>query len=185
VSHRLVFLATPSSASLMSVRGKYTSILNNIGIHSNITSLTVTAPIPPLHPKATGRIIVRPQSVNVSSIAISGTWRDFNITWQRVNNTNYGKVFYEVAFTDYINVDMQPVTTSRNSISYANADRLLPYTLLEVAVRAYTYWDRAAKVSKVLRSPQSVPSQPVNPKIFVESYKDPLTEHVDHFITFR
>ncbi|XP_011494388.1 PREDICTED: proto-oncogene tyrosine-protein kinase ROS [Ceratosolen solmsi marchali] len=185
VSHRLVLLATPTSASFTSVRGKYASILRHFDIRSNISGLAVTAPIPPLHPKATGRIIVRPQPVNVSSIAISGTWRDFNITWQRVNNTSYGRVFYEVAFTDYINVDMQPITTSRNSMSYANADRLLPYTLLEVTIRAYTYWDRAARVTKVLRSPQSVPSQPVNPKIFVESYKDPLTEHLDHFITFR
>lgn len=165
--------------------GKYRATLApRLPANTTLRSLVLKTPVPPVHLETPG-LLVRPNSVDPESITIVGTWRDFNVTWQPVNNTSYGRVFYEVGFADLINVDTQPVFTSRNSVSYANADRLLPYSLIEVTVRAYTYWESAPKVSKVIRSPQSVPSQPTEPRVFVESYKDPLAEHVDYFITFR
>lgn len=147
-------------------------------------TLFVKTTNPPVDSKI-NKLIVRPDVVEISSIAIEGNWRDFNVIWRPINNTSYGRVFYEVTFVDPINVDTQPVSTTRTSVSYANADRLLPYSLVFVYVRAYTYWDSAPTVSKVLRSPQSVPSQPLEPRIFIESYKDAMTEKADYFATFR
>ncbi|OXU31361.1 hypothetical protein TSAR_014934 [Trichomalopsis sarcophagae] len=185
VSDRFVFLTSPRTALTTDAYGKYKATLApHLPTNITLRSLTLKTPVPPTHLE-TPRLLVRPNSVDPEGIAIVGTWRDFNVTWQPINNTSYGRVFYEVGFADLINVDTQPVSTSRNSVSYANADRLLPYSLIEVTVRAYTYWESAAKVSKVIRSPQSVPSQPTDPRVFVESYKDPLAEHVDYFITFR
>ncbi|CAB0031687.1 unnamed protein product [Trichogramma brassicae] len=167
------------------VSGKFKSALAlETPWNASFSSLTLKTPIPPLD-RQMSRLVVRPEAVNVSSIRIEGNWRDFNVTWRAVNNTNYGRVFYEVSFADYINVATQPVISNRNSVSYANADRLLPYSLLEITVRAYTYWDSAQRVSRVLRSPQSVPSQPTNPRTFVEIYRDPLAEQEDHIVTFR
>lgn len=183
VSHRFLLLSSPSLAQVTDVYGKQPSTLPNItSSTSSLLGLVVKTPLPP--PRVP-EIVVHPEAVDADSIAIIGTWRDFNVTWRPVNNTSYGRVFYEVGFVDYINVDAQPVATSRNSVGYANADRLLPYTLVEVTVRAYTYWDSGTRVSRVLRSPQSVPSQPMEPRLFVESCKDPLAEQVDYFITFR
>ncbi|KAJ8678681.1 hypothetical protein QAD02_014468 [Eretmocerus hayati] len=129
---------------------------------------------------------VSPEPVNSSSISVAGNWRDFNVTWQPSNNTNYGRMLYQLSFTDYFNVDAGPVLGARCcSMPYPNADRLLPYSLLEVTVKAYTYWDAAPQTSRVLRSPQTVPSQPIRPRAFVESYKDPMAEHTEYTITFR
>ncbi|XP_014223646.1 proto-oncogene tyrosine-protein kinase ROS [Trichogramma pretiosum] len=185
ISERFFFFSSPNTAMASDVSGKFKSALAlETPWNASFSSLTLKTPIPPLD-RQMSRLVVRPEAVNVSSIRIEGNWRDFNVTWQAVNNTNYGRVFYEVSFADYINVATQPVISNRNSVSYANADRLLPYSLLEITVRAYTYWDSAQRVSRVLRSPQSVPSQPTNPRTFVEIYRDPLAEQEDHIVTFR
>ncbi|XP_014219351.1 proto-oncogene tyrosine-protein kinase ROS [Copidosoma floridanum] len=184
VSDRFFFLDSTRSALTTDAHGKFTATISNISDHSSLLSLFVRGPLPSV-PKNLTPIAVRPGKVNASSIAIVGTWRDFSVTWQPVTGPNYGRIFYEVSFTDYINVNTQPVTTSRTTLGYANADQLLPYSLLEVTIRAYTYWDAAPRVSRVLRSPQSVPSQPADPRVFVESFKDPLAESVDYFATFR
>lgn len=180
-SNRFFYLASKREAITSDAYGKYVSSLTIDQSNSSVESLFVKTPNPPVRTK----INVRPDPVEVSGISIEGTWRDFNLTWKPVGNTDYGRVFYEVTFVDSINVDTQPVSTTRTTVNYANSDRLLPYTLVFVYVRAYTYWDSAPAVSKVLRSPQSVPSQPTQPRVFIESYKDAMAENVDYFATFR
>ncbi|XP_058790421.1 proto-oncogene tyrosine-protein kinase ROS [Phymastichus coffea] len=182
ISHRLFFLTSANTVMVTDVFGKYPAILANF---TNSKTLLVTFTLKTPHPSPRPRVIVRPEPIEIDSIAIVGTWRDFNVTWKPASNTNYGKVFYEVNFADVINVDSPPISTTETTIRYANADRLLPYSLLEVTIRAYTHWDSASRVSQVLRSPPSVPSQPTEPRVFVESFKEPLSEHVNYFAIFR
>lgn len=45
---------------------------------------------------AKSRVNVNPDPVSKWSIDISGQWNNFTLSWLPVNNTNYGKVLYEV-----------------------------------------------------------------------------------------
>lgn len=42
-------------------------------------------------------IIVIPEMVDRSSVRVVGPSNSFNVTWDPVNNVNYGEVFYEVS----------------------------------------------------------------------------------------
>lgn len=39
------------------------------------------------------------EEISASSIQVTGTWDDFNITWQASTEVNYGIVFYTIAVT--------------------------------------------------------------------------------------
>lgn len=111
---------------------------------------------------------VSPDAVDFNSIRVEGTWRNFNISWDPVKNVNYGTVFYEVKFADYINTNSNPEITIETTIPYNNSDQILPYSVLEVTVKAFTYWETAHNSRKILKSPQSVPTQPTFPRAFVD-----------------
>ena len=40
---------------------------------------------------------VIPSTINKSSVAISGTWDDFTITWDASTEVKYGNVLYEIS----------------------------------------------------------------------------------------
>jgi len=130
-------------------------------------------------------VVVLPNAVDINSIRVEGTWRNFSISWDPVKNINYGTVFYEVKFADYINTNSNPEITIETTMPYNNLGRILPYSRLEVTVKAFTYWETAHHSQKILRSPQSVPSQPTSPRAFLEFYKKVLKEDVDIFAIFR
>lgn len=185
-SQHLLWLQDDQNAVIGDLYGQNTAAINGItlsGLHmvaimdrtmhrypNNLTSETIR---------------VRPNAVDVNSIRVEGSWRNFNISWDPVNNTNYGTVFYEVKFVDYINTNSNPEITTQTSIAYNNSEQILPYSVLEISVKAFNYWEAAHHSRKLVRSPQSIPSQPVNPRAFVEYQKDPLSEKIDIYAIFR
>lgn len=52
-----------------------------------------------------------------------------------------------------------------------------PYTRLDVAIRAYTYWGSAPQTRVQLYSPSSTPSAPKNARCYVTYHRHPFSNH--------
>lgn len=185
-SEHLLWLQDDRNTVIGDRSGQNTAIINGIsliGLHM------VAIMDPALHQYpgnlTSDTIMVLPNAVKLDSIRVEGTWRNFNVSWDAVTNVNYGTVFYEVKFADYINTNSNPEITTETSMPYNNSDQILPYSVLEVTVKAFTYWGTATHSRTMLKSPQSVPSQPTNVRVFVEFNREPLDETNDVYVTFR
>ncbi|XP_043257692.1 proto-oncogene tyrosine-protein kinase ROS isoform X3 [Colletes gigas] len=185
-SEHLLWLQDDRNAVIGDLSGQNTAIINGITL-SGLHMVAVMDPALHQYPEnlTSETVVILPNAVNYSSIRVEGTWRNFNISWDPVENINYGTVFYEVKFADYINTNSNPEITTETSMPYNNSEQILPYSVLEVTVKAFTYWESAHHTRRTLRSPQSVPSQPTNSRAFIEFHKEPLSENVDIFAIFR
>ncbi|XP_032680151.1 proto-oncogene tyrosine-protein kinase ROS isoform X3 [Odontomachus brunneus] len=185
-SEHLLWLQDDVNAVIGDLSGQNTAVINGITL-SGLHMVAVMDPAFHRYPKnlTSENIVVSPNAVDFDSIRVEGTWRNFNISWDPVKNINYGTVFYEVKFVDYINTNSNSEITIETTMPYNNSDRILPYSVLEVTVKAFTYWETAHRSRKILRSPQSLPTQPMYPRAYVEFYKKVLSENVDIFVTFR
>lgn len=165
--------------------GQNTAVINGITL-SGLHMTSIYNPTFHQLPKSLNSetIVVLPDAVDVQSIRIEGDWTSFNISWDAVNNTNYGIVFYEVVFS-YVNTNSIVKLTSETSVNCNNSHNILPYTSIDVKIKAFTYWGTAHHTRKVLRSPQSTPSRPLNPRAYVEFQKDPLDDVNKINIIFR
>lgn len=185
-SEHLLWLQDDRNAVIGDLSGQNTAIINGITL-SGLHMIAIMDPALHQYPKnfTSETVTVLPNAVNYDSIRVEGTWRNFNISWDPVENINYGTVFYEVKFADYINTNSNPEITTETSMPYNNSEQILPYSVLEVTVKAFTYWETAHHTRKILRSPQSVPSQPTNSRAFIEFHKEPLSDNIDIFAIFR
>jgi len=171
-SEHLLWLQDDRNAVISDLSGQNTAVINGI-TPSGLYMVAVMDPALHQYPKnlTSETAVVLPNAVDLDSIRVEGTWRNFNISWDPVKNINYGTVFYEVKFADLINTNSNPVITIETTIPYNNSDQILPYSVLDVTVKAFTYWQTAHHSRKILRSPQSVPTQPTSPRGFIEFYK--------------
>ncbi|KAL0113614.1 hypothetical protein PUN28_012637 [Cardiocondyla obscurior] len=185
-SEHLLWLQDDRNAVIGDLSGQNTAVINGITL-SGLYMVAVMDPALHQYPKnlTSETVVVLPNAVDLDSIRVEGTWRNFNISWDPVKNINYGTVFYEVKFADYINTNSNPEITIETTMPYNNSDQILPYSVLEVTVKAFTYWETAHHSRKILRSPQSEPTQPTSPRAFVEFYKKALNKDVDIFVIFR
>ncbi|XP_078041242.1 receptor protein-tyrosine kinase sevenless isoform X3 [Augochlora pura] len=185
-SEHLLWLQDDRNAVIGDLSGQNTAVINGITL-SGLHMVAVMDPALHRYPNdlVSETVVVLPKAVNCNSIRVEGTWRNFNISWDPVDNINYGTVFYEVKFADYINTNSNPEITTETSMPYNNSEQIVPYSILEVTVKAFTYWETAHHTRKTLRSPESVPSEPTNPRAFIEFHKEPLSETVDIFTIFR
>ncbi|XP_051020218.1 proto-oncogene tyrosine-protein kinase ROS isoform X2 [Acomys russatus] len=108
---------------------------------------------------------VIPDSVQESSFWIEGHSSNFQILWNEPPAVDWGIVFYSVEFSAHskflaIEQQLLPVFT---------VEGLEPYALFNLSVTPYTYWGKGQKTSLSLRAPESVPSVPENPRIFILS----------------
>ncbi|XP_072751260.1 proto-oncogene tyrosine-protein kinase ROS isoform X2 [Anoplolepis gracilipes] len=184
-SEHLLWLQDDTNAVIGDLSGQNTAVINGITL-SGLHMVAVMDPALHQYPKnlTSENVIVSPNAVDFNSIRVEGTWRNFNISWDPVKNVNYGTVFYEVKFADYINTNSNPEITIETTIPYNNSDQILPYSVLEVTVKAFTYWETAHNSRKILRSPQSVPTQPMSPRAFVD--KDfHESDNNDRLVIFR
>ncbi|XP_008552558.1 proto-oncogene tyrosine-protein kinase ROS isoform X3 [Microplitis demolitor] len=180
-SEHLLWLQDDRNAVIGDLTGQNTAMINGIsliGLHM------VAIMDPALHQYPVGltsdNITVIPRPVSADSIRVIGTWRNFNVTWDPVTNINYGTVFYEVKFTNYINTNSNPEITTGTTMMYYNSEQILPYSMLEVTIKAFTYWGAALHTRRVLRSPQSEPSQPTNVRGFVEFNRLPISNNINY-----
>ncbi|XP_018353318.1 PREDICTED: proto-oncogene tyrosine-protein kinase ROS isoform X2 [Trachymyrmex septentrionalis] len=185
-SEHLLWLQDDRNAVIGDLSGQNTAVINGITL-SSLYMVTITDPAHHQYPKnlTSETVVVLPNAVDFDSIRVEGTWRNFNISWDPVKNINYGTVFYEVKFADYINTNSNPEITIETTMPYNNSDQILPYSVLEVTVKAFTYWETAHHSRKILRSPQSVPSQPTSPRAFVEFSKKNIHMDMKVWLIFR
>ncbi|KYQ48889.1 Proto-oncogene tyrosine-protein kinase ROS [Trachymyrmex zeteki] len=185
-SEHLLWLQDDRNAVIGDLSGQNTAVINGITL-SSLYMVAITDPAHHQYPKnlTSETVVVLPNAVDFDSIRVEGTWRNFNISWDPVKNINYGTVFYEVKFADYINTNSNPEITIETTMPYNNSDQILPYSVLEVTVKAFTYWETAHLSRKILRSPQSVPSQPTSPRAFVEFSKKNVYMDMKVWLIFR
>ncbi|KAL6432278.1 hypothetical protein ACFW04_006732 [Cataglyphis niger] len=168
-SEHLLWLQDGTNAVIGDLSGQNTAVINGITL-SGLHMVAVMDPALHQYPNnlTSETVVVAPNAVDFNSIRVEGIWRNFSISWDPVKNVNYGTVFYEVKFADYINTNSNPEITIETTIPYNNSNQILPYSVLEVTIKAFTYWETAHNTRKILRSPQSVPTQPTFPRAFVD-----------------
>ncbi|XP_051711345.2 proto-oncogene tyrosine-protein kinase ROS isoform X1 [Oryctolagus cuniculus] len=106
---------------------------------------------------------VIPDPVQESSFRIEGNASSFQILWDAPPAVDWGIVFYSVEFSThskFLDSEQQPLPVF-------TVEGLEPYALFNLSVTPYTYWGKGPKTSLSLRAPETVPSAPENPRIFV------------------
>ncbi|XP_036024992.1 proto-oncogene tyrosine-protein kinase ROS isoform X3 [Onychomys torridus] len=108
---------------------------------------------------------VIPDSVQESSFRIEGHTSSFQILWNEPPAVDWGIVFYSVEFSAHSKF----LAIEQQSLPMFTVEGLEPYALFNLSVTPYTYWGKGQKTTLSLRAPESVPSAPENPRIFVLS----------------
>ncbi|ERE85531.1 proto-oncogene tyrosine-protein kinase ROS [Cricetulus griseus] len=108
---------------------------------------------------------VIPDSVQESSFRIEGDTSNFQILWTEPPAVDWGIVFYSVEFS----AQSKFLAIEQQSLPMFTVEGLEPYALFNLSVTPYTYWGKGQKTSLSLRTPESVPSAPENPRIFILS----------------
>lgn len=134
---------------------------------------------------SSGGVRVIPESVLPKSIQIIGTYKIFNITWDRITNVNYGKVFYEISIRWQKNSNVVQNEQTENYFQFPSAASLIPYTALDIYIRAFTYWGSASTTFVTLYSPPGLPSAPTEPRVYTKHLKYPLEDSTRVSAIFR
>ncbi|KAL6046101.1 hypothetical protein STEG23_023645, partial [Scotinomys teguina] len=108
---------------------------------------------------------VIPDSVQESSFRIEGHTSNFRILWNEPPAVDWGTVFYSVEFSAHSKI----LAIEQQSLPMFTVEGLEPYALFNLSVTPYTYWGKGRRTSLSLRAPESVPSAPENPRIFLLS----------------
>ncbi|XP_023240042.1 proto-oncogene tyrosine-protein kinase ROS-like [Centruroides sculpturatus] len=169
-SERLFWLKDGQKAIISNLTGQNMAYLKGLESYK-LQTLTVVDPSLHYIPgKDRSKINVIPYAIQENQVQVNGLWDRFNITWNLESGVNYGTVYYEMK----IETERKSFTFSTEQTFYRfpTDTRLPPYTPIKIEMRAFTFWASSQKTSFVLHSPMSVPSQPVNPRVFI-SYKRP------------
>ncbi|GAB1609056.1 proto-oncogene tyrosine-protein kinase ROS-like isoform X2, partial, partial [Argonauta hians] len=115
-------------------------------------------------------IQVVPQNIPHDSIGVVGTWYNFNITWREAMEVNYGRVHYDLS------LGIKEFKNFTKSVGTSNpwhtVRGLPPYTEILVLVQASTYYGSTITTEKLIRSPMSVPNEPLNPRVYINERKE-------------
>ncbi|XP_034846271.1 proto-oncogene tyrosine-protein kinase ROS isoform X1 [Mirounga leonina] len=106
---------------------------------------------------------VIPDSVQESSFRIEGNASSFQILWNAPPAVDWGVIFYSVEFSSH----SQFLASEQQLLPIFTVEGLEPYAFFNLSVTPYTYWGKGPKTSLSLRAPETVPSAPQNPRIFV------------------
>uniref|UniRef100_A0A8C6RDK4 Proto-oncogene tyrosine-protein kinase ROS n=1 Tax=Nannospalax galili TaxID=1026970 RepID=A0A8C6RDK4_NANGA len=108
---------------------------------------------------------VIPDSVQESSFKIEGHASSFQILWNAPPEVDWGIVFYSIEFSAYSKF----LAIEQQTLPVFTVEGLEPYALFNLSVTPYTYWGKGHKTSLSFHAPESVPSAPENPRIFILS----------------
>ncbi|ODM95791.1 Proto-oncogene tyrosine-protein kinase ROS [Orchesella cincta] len=168
-NERLIWLQGPSEAVITDLFGQGKSSLT-VSTISNITNLHVRDQSSQRYPGGLTRnkIQVYPDPILKWTISLQGKWNNFTVSWHPVNNTNYGKILYEVV----VNNSISKITNNSN-MTIENGTAFKPYTDLEITITSLTYWASSKPVTARLKTPSWRPSEPLNPRVFVQKLDYP------------
>uniref|UniRef100_G1LGZ2 Tyrosine-protein kinase receptor n=1 Tax=Ailuropoda melanoleuca TaxID=9646 RepID=G1LGZ2_AILME len=106
---------------------------------------------------------VIPDTVQESSFRIEGNASSFQILWNAPPAVDWGVIFYSVEFSSHSKL----LASEQQLLPVFTVEGLEPYAFFNLSVTPYTYWGKGPKTSLSLRAPETVPSAPQNPRIFV------------------
>ncbi|XP_077540102.1 receptor protein-tyrosine kinase sevenless isoform X2 [Haemaphysalis longicornis] len=172
-SDRLYWIHQEKQAVISNMLGQSVATLKGLGLFDLKALAVVDASLQP-SPGGFDKSLVKvvPSQILPSSIEVVGTWENFTITWPVESDVNYGKVYYELRIKDDREVYTQ--VAERNQFVYPTSNLLRPYTRLEIVVRAYTFWASSRPTTTIIYSPMSVPTAPLQPRVFVSHKTSPL-----------
>lgn len=180
-SDRLLWLQDDQTAVISNVTGRNLAHLRHIKLNG-LKTFAIIDPTQQTRPaNITGDVHVIPDQLNASSIRVTGTAGSFNITWDPVQNVNYGQVFYEIHPK---NLDLFVSDASQPYIHIRN-ESLPPYTPINISVRAFTYWGASKKMEAQIYSPPATPTKPTNARIFLSHAYDVLNGGLNITATLR
>ncbi|XP_036104640.1 proto-oncogene tyrosine-protein kinase ROS isoform X2 [Molossus molossus] len=108
---------------------------------------------------------VIPDAVQESSLRIEGNASRFQILWNAVPAVDWGIIFYSVE----ISAPPKFLASEQQPLPVFTVEGLEPYALFNLSVTPYTYWGKGPKTSLSLRAPETVPSAPENPRMYMSS----------------
>lgn len=178
LSSRLLWLQDDRTVVIGNLTGKNLAHIKSIELN-DLKVFSVIDSTQRQLPESGKPINVIPQPVNVTSIKIgTGAWNIFTITWQPIESVNYGTVFYEIRYLNHTLIQTETEIEVEDS-------RLLPYSQLNITMKAFTYWASSAVVKTQIYSPPAPPSQPLKPRIFMTHMHDPINDGLKIEATFR
>lgn len=182
-SDRLVWRQDDKTIVVGDVDGRNLAYFTNEKL-TGLTCLTVIDKTHHAHPNISGHTInVIPDQIPVASIQIIGTYKFFNITWDRVENVNYGDVFYEIKIKLPKIPDINAEQT--DNIFQFPANTLQPWTPLDIFIKAFTFWGSSTISKASLQSPPGLPSQPTNPRVYTRHLSYPFKDTLSITAIFR
>lgn len=183
-SDRLLWLQDDHTVVISNVTGKNLAHLRHIKLNG-LKAFSVVDPTQHTYPNVSGPINVIPGQLNASSIRITGNWESFNISWDPIDNVNYGEVFYDIRCHNLPNSEPETRPESKHPYIQISSASLQPYTAIDLSVRAFTYWGSSKVLKAQVYSPAAAPSQPTNPRIFLSHSYDMLNDRLNITATLR
>lgn len=184
-SDRLMWLHDNYTLTIGDVNGQNLAKISNSKL-KGLRAVSVIDPTHYLHSNLNREINVIPEQILNNSIRIDsgGTWETFKIIWDSVKTVNYGQVFYDVeVFSNKIKCG-----SSNNLITpeflFLNSS-LPPYSLIEVTIKAFTFWGNSVYSTAMLFSPTALPTAPLNPRVYISHESDPINDVVIINANFR
>ncbi|XP_021913370.1 proto-oncogene tyrosine-protein kinase ROS isoform X3 [Zootermopsis nevadensis] len=182
----LLWLQDDRNAVIGDLNGQNTAVISGTSLSGlNMVAVLDSALHHYPNTSVSDDINVIPEPVCLPSIHITGTWDKFLIKWDPVTNVNYDQVFYEVKIYDFSKTDFsEPKVTVEPLVRYWNPG-MIPYSRLQITIKAFTYWGASPQVRAIMHSPPSVPTEPTNPRVFVSYSRNPVREDQDVMAVFR
>lgn len=173
-SDRLLWLRDDHTVIVSNLTGKNLAHLKNI----ELNELKAFSVIDPTQHNESLDINVVPDHINASTVQVTGKWNLFTVSWQPVKTVTYGDVFYEIRYLNYTVTETRPFLEIEN-------DSLPPYTPFNLSIKAFTYWATSQLIKLQIYSPPAPPTQPINARIFIDYFQNPIRGGVNIKAIFR
>lgn len=177
LSNRLLWLQDDRTVVIGNLTGKNLAHIKSIEL-SDLKVFLVVDGTQRIVPDSDEPLNVIPESVNASTVQVTGKWNFFTVSWQPIETVNYGVVFYEIRYLNHSIID-------KRSFIEIEDNKLPPYSQLNIAIKAFTYWASSPIVKAQVYSPAAPPSKPLEPRIFVTHMHNPLRNGLNIETVFR
>lgn len=178
LSNRLLWLQDDHTVIISNLTGKNLAHLKNSKL-GGVQAFFVVDPTQYVMPQISNKLNVIPEPIRISSIRVSGVWNNFNVSWDPVENVSYGEVFYEIK---YLN---NPAIETDQTFIQIREPSILPFTQIDISIRAFTYWASSKYVKLPIHSPAAAPTEPLNPRLFLNHLHNPMHGGLNIEVIFR
>lgn len=177
LSNRLLWLQDDHTVAVSNLTGNNVAHISNTEF-KNLNNFFVFDPTQHVIPNFIHPLNVVPEAVDYSTIEIIGKWDNFQINWKPIKTITYGNVFYDIRFLN------QTFTVNESFVEIIDRN-LLPYSPINISIKAFTYWASSTVVRKQIYSPSAAPTQPTNTRIFISHKHNPIKNGLNIEAVFR